>query len=309
MKINVKYLLGFILLFTLILGTKPLSEYTPLSDDPDRDSAKIEIQAQYDSLNILDSYSAHISTPVCEGSKCYTIEIIFHWDLIGRFQHFDTLSGKGLTKLDHIPFTREDYRKLEAILKNPLSRLAAYSNEELVKETRSSAIDGITGATNVELKASVIEGAVYSCHTLWHIAHGPMVLDLQSVTQQFYSQELVQKLVSGEDQGINYFLINSFSSEEFVRYLPEVLKTIEHGEGYFAKNAIEKMPAATVNSQEAQGFFAIQFDHFDYYAQVALLQKLKAKSLNPDLRRVLSGQIGERDSYKNDLIKSLLSNE
>ncbi len=251
----------------------------------------------------------HISTPVCEGSKCYTIEIIFHWNLIGRFLHFDTIPGKGLTKLDHIPFTREDYRKLEAILRNPISRLAPYSKEELVKETRSSAIDGITGATRAELKESVIEGAVYSCHTLWHIAHGSMVVELQSVTQQLFSQDLVQKLVSSEDQGINYFLINHFSAKEFDCYLPEVLKTIENGEGYFAKNAIEKMPAKTVNSQEAQAFFTIQLDHFDYYTQVALLQKLEAKSLNPDLRQALANQLEKRDSYKNNLIKSLLSNE
>lgn len=304
-----KHLPGFILIFLVVTGASRFPADKSSRFNSASDSLKIQLQVKYDSLNLLDSYSAHISTPVCEGSKCYTVEINFHWDLIGRFQHFDTLSGKGLTKLDHIPFTREDYRKLEAILKNPLSRLAAFSNEELVKETRSSAIDGITGATNVELKASVIEGAVYSCHTLWHIAHGPMVLDLQSVTQQFFSQELLQKLVSSEDQGINYFLINHFSPEEFAQYLPEVLKTIEHGEGYFAKNAIEKMPAGIVNSQEAQSFFAIQFDHFDYYAQVALLQKLEAKSLNPDLRKVLARQIDTRDSYKNKLIKTLLSNE
>ncbi len=36
--------------------------------------------------------------------------------LIGRFHHFDTIPGKRLTKLDHIPFTAEDYRKLAEAL-------------------------------------------------------------------------------------------------------------------------------------------------------------------------------------------------
>jgi len=305
----VKYLLGFILIYLVVTGTSRVPDDQPGNFNSAADSLKIQVQVKNDSLHLLDGYMGHISTPVCEGSKCYTIEINFYWDLIGRFIHFDTLSGKGLTKLDHIPFTSEDYRKLEAILRSPTSMLAVYSKEELVKETRSSAIDGITGATKVELKESVIEGAVYSCHTLWHIAHGPMVDELQSVTQRCFSQDLVQKLVSSEDQGINYFLIDHFSAEEFARYLPEVLITIENGEGYFAKNAIEKMPAGTVNSQEAQRFFAIQFDHFDYYAQVALLQKLEAKSLIPDLRKVLTKALDERDSYKNNLIITLLSNE
>lgn len=304
-----KHLPGFIFVCLLVVGTSRVPKDQPGNFNSASDSLKIQLQVKNDSLNLLDAYMGRISTPVCEGSKCYTIEISFHWDLIGRFQHFDTLPGKGLTKLDHIPFTNQDYIKLEAILRNPISRLAAYSKEELIKETRSSAIDGITGATKAELKESVIEGAVYSCHTLWHIAHGPMVDELQSVTQQFFNQDLVQKLVSREDQRINYFLINHFSAREFTLYLPEVLKTIENGEGYFAKNAIEKIPSSTINSQEAQAFFASHFNHFDYYAQVAMLQKLEARSLIPDLRKVLADQINTRDSYKNDLINTLLSNE
>ena len=221
-----KYLLGSIFVYLLVFGTSRVPDDKPENFNSASDSLKIQLQVKNDSLGLLDGYMGRISTPVCEGSKCYTIEINFYWDLIGRFIHFDTLSGKGLTKLDHIPFTEEDYRKLEAILRTPISRLGAYSKEELVKETRSSAIDGITGATKVELKESVIEGAVYSCHTLWHIAHGPMVVELQSVTQRFFSKDLVQKLVSGEDQVINYFLINNFSAQEFALYLPEVLKLL-----------------------------------------------------------------------------------
>ncbi len=302
-----KLLAGSIGILMGIIGTATVADRSPGSYQVVSDSLVIEVQPHLDSLGLLEFYRAKVSTPVCEGSKCYTIEINFYWDLIGRFHHFDTIDGKGLTKLDHIPFTSEDYEKLNLILRRPTSLLSVYSKEELVKESRSSAIDGKTGATKAELKQSAIEGAVYSCYTLWHIAQGPMVDELQSVTQQLFTKDLIQKMVSREDQWINYFLINRFSAREFALYLPEVLRTIEDGEGYFAKNALEKMPVDIINDQEALQFFAIHFDQFDYYAQVALLQKLQAESLNTSMKQKLAEALDERDSYRNDLIKSLLS--
>jgi hypothetical protein len=301
-----KLLAGSIGILVWIIGTASVADRSPGSYQAVSDSLIIELQPHFDSLGLLEIYCGKVSTPVCEGSKCYTIEILFYWDLIGRFHHFDTIAGKGLTKLDHIPFTTKDYEKLNLILRSPTSLLSAYSKEELVKESRSSAIDGKTGATKAELKQSVIEGAVYSCHTLWHIAQGPMVDELQSVTQQLFTKDLIQKMVSREDQWINYFLINHFSAVEFTLYLPEVLKTIEDGEGYFAKNAIEKMPEDIINCQEALQFFAIHFNDFDYYAQVALLQKLQSESLSTSMKEKLGETLDERDSYRNDLIKTLI---
>jgi hypothetical protein len=301
-----KLLVGSIGILLGIIGSSSVADRSAGSYQAVSDSLIIELQPHLDSLGLLEIYSGRVSTPVCEGSKCYTVEIIFYWDLIGRFHHFDTIAGKGLSKLDHIPFTTEDYKKLNRILRSPTSLLSAYSKEELVKESRSSGIDGKTGATKAELKQSVIDGAVFSCHTLWHIAQGPMVDELQSVTQQLFTKDLIQKMVSGEDQWINYFLINRFSAREFDLYLPEVLKTIEDGEGYFAKNAFEKMPVDIINGQEAMQFLAIHFDQFDYYAQVALLQKLKAESLSTSMKEKLDEALDERDSYRNDLIKTLI---
>ena len=303
---RMKLLVGIIGILVGIIGTASFADRSPSSHYAVSDTLIIELQPHFDSLGLLEIYSGRVSTPVCEGSKCYTVEINFYWDLIGRFHHFDTIPGKGLTKLDHIPFTTEDYEKLNHILRSPTSLLSAYSKEELVKESRSSAIDGKTGATKAELKQSVIEGAVYSCHTLWHIAQGPMVDELQSVTQQLFTKDLIQKMVSGEDQWINYFLINRFSAGEFALYLSEVLRTIEDGEGYFAKNAFEKMPMEVINCQEALHFFANHFNDFDYYAQVALLQKLRADSLSFSLKEKLDEALDERDSYRNDLIKTLI---
>jgi hypothetical protein len=249
---------------------------------------------------------ARVFTPVCEVDKCYAIQVDFYWDVTGRFHHYDTIPGQGLTKLDHIPFTDHDYVKLNYILSNPNSPLASYTKEELVRDVRSSEIDGFTGATINEIKETVIGGAVYSCHTLWHIAHGAVKDSIQKVTRKMFNKDLVGKLVNQKDQEINYFLIDNFSAMDFTKYLPEVLKTIEDGEGYFAKNAIEKMPAEVLTDSLSQRFFATNFSEINYFAQVALLKKLSGAAINEQLVNTLKENMDDRNSYKNDLIRQLI---
>lgn len=276
------------------------------------DSISIEIYAHYDNHGLPDLYGTRTFTPVCEGKKCYAIEIDFYWDLLGRYHHFDTVPGKGLTKLDHIPFEKSDYARLDTLLRDRYSLLSSYTLEELVKDTRSSSIDGFTGATIEEVKENIVEGAVYSCYTLWHIVNGAVSDSLKKVSRKMFSQELVQKLVALGDQEINYFLINSFTPQEFLLYLPEVLQTISNGRGYFPKNAIERIPDDIICDSLAQAFFAKHYPQLDYFAQIALLESLNAKDLSGDLKTCIArdskereGQ--ERDSYKYELVKNLIA--
>lgn len=296
---------GFILISILFFETYSKTNDTPITHITVADTIRTEINAIYDNLGLLNGYTAYVFTPVCEVDKCYAIEIDFYWDFIGRFHHYDTVPGKSLTKLDHKPFIDVDFIKLENILKNPNSPLALYSKEELVRNTRSSEIDGFTGATINEIKESVIGGAVYSCYTLWHIANGSVMDSLQKTTKEHFSNDMVKKLVSHQDQEINYFLINSFSEEEFHTYLPEVLSTIPQGKGYYVKHVFEKMPKEVISSNLAQKFFAAKFNYFNYYAQVALLEKMDINSISDEMSFALIKSLDERSSYRNDLIKQL----
>lgn len=301
-----KFLFGAIVVATFFLikdETAPEKRATSFAIS---DSIRVDVLANYDSLGLLVNYQARISTPVCEPDKCYAIDIIFYWDVIGRFQGYDTIPNFGLTKLDHKPFSDLDYIKLDDILQNPNSPLALYTKEQLVQNTRSSEIDGFTGATIQAVKGSVIEGAVYSCHVLWHIAHGAVVDSVRQVTKKSLSREFVGKLVSLQDQEINYFLIDNFSEADFHNYMPEVLQTISIGKGYYAKNAIERMPENMLSKESAQGYFAANFSQLNYFAQVALLKKLNKDHLSDGLKNKLKQELDERDSYKNELISQLL---
>lgn len=289
----------------LLLFTNSTIPEEPITCIPLSDSLGFEVYASYDSLGSLDLYGARVNTPICEGGKCYAVEIDLYWDVSGRFFRFDTIPGRILTKLDHLPFSASDYQRLKAILKDPNSPLGAYTKEQLVKNTRTSNLDGFTGATVSEVKAAVIEGAVYSCFTLWHIANGPVRDSLQKNTLGSLNKRLVQKLVKQKDPHIYYFLIQYMTEADFGLYLPEVLEAMKNGEGYFAKNAIELLPAELLCEKECQEFFAAHYQNLDYFAQVALLEKINPSCVNDSLKIVLLRDNGHRNSYKNELINSL----
>lgn len=273
---------------------------------PEKDDYYFDIHTLADSTGIPDTYKVYIKTPICEDVKCYTVEIDFYFDLIGRYHTFDTIEGKGLTKLDHIPFSPGDYRKLDRLLKDPYSPIGTYQMEELVKDTRTSEIDGLTGATIEEVKEIVISGGVYSCYTLWHIAQGALKDSLQQKTSSLLNASLVKKLTDAHDQEVNYFLINSFTEGQFVTYLPYILKTFQQAEGYYLKHVIEEMPERVVNDSLVQSYFAPEFQSLSYFDQVALLKKLNRQMLTAQMRAALVESLDKRSALKNELILKLL---
>lgn len=295
----------FVLLIVLI-PSRGHSSNSPVKWFSVGDTIRIGINAIDDPSGILDKYHAHIVTPVCEIDKCYIIELDVYWDPAGRFLRYDTIPGKGLTKLDHKPFSRTDYRKLNVLLSDPGSLLASYEKDELVRDTRKSEIDGFTGATIQDIREHVIGGAVYSCYTLWHIIHGPATDSIREATAALISPGLVRKLTGMRDQEINRFMIDNFSEADFLLYLSEVLETIRQGEGYYPKQAIERMPDVAIADRRAQRFFARNFDGMDYFTQVILLERLEPASLSEELRKILEKHVSERDSRKNDLILQLV---
>ena len=288
-----------------LLSPKNDTQHRGISSITIADSIHVQLYILNDSSALPNLYYANVNTPVCEVDKCYFIELKLYWDLIGRFHHFDTIPGKELTKLDHKPFIDRDYIKLNEILANPNSPLANYSKEELVKSTRTSEIDGFTGATIQEIKASVIGGAVYSCHTLWHIAYGAVSDSIHKNTSALFSSELVKSMVSQGDPKVNYYLINSFSDLDFEKYLGDILSTMESDEGYYAKNLIERIPERLINKESTQLFIAGKYNDLNYFAKVALLQKLDRDSLMQPLKEILINDLGTRKSRKSDLIRQL----
>lgn len=110
-------------------------------------------------------YYSEIFTPVCHVGECLPIKINLFWTLAGNYLKYSMPEGEILTKVDHIPFTQEDYLKLDAILKNKLSTLRYLMNKPKV-------VDGTTGPTQIASSRDYVSGAIYTSLTLYEFIYG-----------------------------------------------------------------------------------------------------------------------------------------
>ncbi len=268
---------------------------------------EVHWQTVLDDQDIPDFYIAQVKTPVCEESQCYDIEVLLQFDLVGQFLGLDTLAGKGLTKLDHFPFTEMDYDRLERLLMDERSPLGWYEKEDLITDTRNSELDGFTGATIREIKEIVVDGGVYSCYTLWNLVHRNLKFIAQERTKVLFDEGLIRKMVSYEEERYHYFIINHLASEQWLMFEEALLPLLNFNQGYFLKNAVEKMPVEFLGNESVQIFFAKRFAALNYFTQVAFLKRLVGVPISWSLRQALQSEFNASNTLKNQLIAELLN--
>ncbi|WP_025764458.1 hypothetical protein [Dyadobacter tibetensis] len=270
------------------------------------DGGIFDVRTIRDSLGQLQCYEANIKAPVCEDRVCYDVNIRFRWNLIGQFEKFVIAAHDPLTKMDHEPFAPEDYKKLQQILSNQDLSFVHIPKNELVTESDSSEVDGYTGATKATVKKEVIEGALYTCYTLWHIANGEVVDAIRQHTHKSLNRDLIKKMLSDENQFVHYYLINWLDSQQMKEHIDDLLMLISEGKGYFSKNAIEQLPELLFETLSVQNFIISHYNTLDYYAQLAILKKLKLVNLGDSLRKYFIFLIQEDNGFQNQRILSLV---
>lgn len=253
----------------------------------------------------LEKYSANIMAPVCEEGICYNVNVIFNWNLIGEFIDYQTQPYDPLTKLDHKPFTLGDYAKLQSILTNHDLVFTGLAPDKLVVKAEET-VDGYSGATIEAIKDEVIDGALFTCYTLWHIANGAVVDSIRQHTQRQLDKPMIAKIIGYNTSSAPYYLIENMSETQFAQNLPEVIELIKAGKGYFPKNAIEKIPEKLFGKKEMQDFLVQNYDSLSYYTQVAALNKLQKVPLQNELSTKLLTQISDRNSIQNQKIITLI---
>lgn len=299
MKIVVSVLMGLASLLTFLMsGPGPAFEIAT------KNGGKFAVN-EVRWGNDLEKYSASIMAPVCEEGICYNVNVVFNWNLIGEFIDFQVQPYDPLTKLDHKPFTLADYAKLQKILTNHDLVFTGLPAEKLVVKTEDT-VDGYSGATIESIKAEVIEGALYTCYTLWHIANGAVVDSIRQHTQRRLDKPMIAKIINYNSASAHYYLIDHMSEGQFEQNLPEIIGLIKTGKGYFPKNAIEKIPGKLFSKRDMQDFLIQNYDSLSYHTQVAALNKLQNVPLQPGLVDKFLTQISDRNSMQNQKLIALI---
>jgi hypothetical protein len=173
---------------------------------PQEPARMFRIKPIVDSDGMPCGYSMRLITDVCLDNTCDILDITIYWDLFGRYERFEYPPGRPLTKMNHEPFSEEDYTFLDRILSNRDSILKIYSIDWFM-EQQSDEVDAVSGATAENVDSEVVEGAVYTSWVLWHWVNGEAVERLRTLTWISSPAERLNDWLSrGDPEQVEYVL-------------------------------------------------------------------------------------------------------
>lgn len=297
---NIKpVIVGFGLL-VLILGAYKSHSYAPLFfllEFPDHADFSAAFVGEFDDEDLMEPirlelvtmegkpafYTSHLRTTVCDDEVCEIMHIHLFWDLTGVYAGFDTVAGHPLTKFDHEPFTSEDYLKLHQLLMNDGSILKFKAKEELIDKEKVSAsdvVDGTTGATALEIREEIVEGALYTSYTLWHLAYsGAIKKKLNQHTEEVYDDELKSHFLQSSRSSYQVFAVERFLKEDFIEYQPDLLEAIKEGIPLLRKQILNKLPASLWEHEGMQTELCNRFYLMDVNSKTLLLSGLNKSTI------------------------------
>jgi hypothetical protein len=278
-----------------------------------RDSVTLQVYECLDPAGLLNGYTAHVATPVCEDRLCYDAELDMYWDVLGNFARFAVDLDKPLTKEDHVPFEPSDYTKLKEILLTKRPSFIHLRREELITKPAyadTTSADALTGATAKEVKKDMVAGAVFTCYTLWHIANGGISFEIGQHTSSKLDERLIRKLLDAQRAEAHYFLVENIGKQYFAPFLHDFLELAERYDAFFTDRLLDNLPVHLLEEKRVQDFFIHQFNRMEHASQEALLVRLEYDSIplhDPTLE-FLIGLVRTNNLARNDHIIRLVCN-
>ncbi len=244
---------------------------------------------------VPEGYVSHIETPVCSDTLCNLMDIRMFWDLSGSYWGFDTIPLKPLTKNDHLEFDEKDYQKLHELLLDEQSILRRRHKDDLFEKEEkrvSQVVDAVTGATAKEVKEAVVDGAVYSSYTIYHLVHSQLAAVIREDVKSNLWSTLKNKLSTSEKVDERVFFIRELPQNEFERYSEEIIATIPAAVPRDRLYIMKKMPAGMWVDRTVQVRVAEMAQNLDIHSLSHFLNQLKAaEALHLETLQKLSDRI------------------
>jgi len=249
-----------------------------------------------DNLPLL--YYADIQTPVCIDGICKPLFIELYWDLIGDYIGYGVYPDELLSKYDHEVFEDENYEKLHALLgdsysiigRRHLRGLYDIQQERAEKiKFKGKEIDGVTGATKKEVKNTIVEGALYSCYTLWHIAYGDAMRKIKDQLPNLYNEDVEDYFLDSDYENYNIYAAKHLPVSRFGSNLKPLIKIIKSANPLSRSYILKKMPKELFGRSELTEELFPHFSQLDFNSKTLLLQSLQ--HAQPENLAILAGQL------------------
>ncbi|GAB3951237.1 hypothetical protein GCM10028805_30940 [Spirosoma harenae] len=255
----------------------------------------------------------NIFTPVCLTGECKPVYINFYWDLLGNYVRYDLPPREVLTKMDHEEFKQADYEKLRDILDNPNSLLKDVAMNDLIgkgTENLADSVDAKAGATLKTIKNEVIDGAVYTCYTLWHLAHGNVVAEIRRITETFQDDQLLHYFLTSNNHHYQYWAMEKVIAPEggvFAEFTSDVLQIMRGKNLFTARYALQHISDKFFLSDSRQNWLWETYKNTGYVVQVAILKKLATIPFQPSLSEAIAQELPKANQEQFSMMLKLLA--
>lgn len=279
------------------------------------DSTEYTLKLALDNTGQPHYFFSNIFTPVCLTGECKPVYINFYWDLLGNYTRFDLPPRTELTRMDHKPFKPDDYEKLQTILANTHSLLKDVSMEDLVgkgTENLADSVDAKAGATLKTVKNEVIDGAVYTCYTLWHIAHGKMVTEMQRITETFKNEELLHRFLTDHNHHYQYWAMERVMTDEgkvTTGFEADMQQVIRGKNIFTARYALQKVDNQFFADKARQLWLWETYQSASYALQIAILKKMINLLLMDKIQEAVAQQLSNTNYEQATLLLKTLSTQ
>lgn len=242
-------------------------------------------------------FYADIETPVCADGECKLAKIKIYWNLLGNYVGYGIDTKTPLTKNEHDPFTSADYKKLHQLLGDRHSILERREMDDLIDEVpvvgealkTYKGVDAISGATKKEIKESVVKGGLYSCYTLWHLANGDVVKEMQKQLKSMYSDAINDYFLKSAYVDYQEYGLKNLKQQDFGNHLEEIIQIFKETSPITRAYILKKIPNDLFSEMEATDQFYRQFSNVDLNTRTQLIQKIKVAHVGSV--QILLGQI------------------
>ncbi len=251
-------------------------------------------------------YSRQLVTSVCIESECRLVNVELFWNITGRYLGFKIPVGEFLSKTKHKPFKPEEYDRLHELLGDQNSALANYTIKQLVPPLDSTMkVDAVSSATIAAVLDYIVEGAVYTTYTLWHIAYGSTKREIEKLTSKKLNNELVMKILDSSNLSDQIWVLDHISNEIEIsqELLQKLMDFILGNDIYLAERSINAIKAEMVNDEIQKELISI-YSTTGFLQKRLILQKLKEVSaFNIHSAEILSAELPNSNGI---LVKTML---
>lgn len=267
------------------------------------DSQSCDITRIIDSNGFPQEYYLDVDSVVCGDNVCEVIKVRIHWDALGGYLRYELPKGGNLTKNGHKSFSTADHEKMHMILSDPNSALRKFDPASLTLEANDHDVDAVTKPTPLFYQNSVVNGAIYTCYTLWHWANGDASAKIVEMTSKTCTHEQLMRYVNEGTEKFFIFAMNQLGERGVfdTATVNAVIKRANHDRAFYLQGAIGYFEMSQTKNIPDLYYKAMLrfFSEGNSQKRTLCLRSLGESGQNgpPDFYNKIAGYLPELKSY------------